>query len=85
MSRVRVAVPLLAAAGVLSVGGGSAWGFSNGHADPAVPGQVQAMAICQAQFERQFSEGISPNGGPKAGFAPLNCNHFFGQGGQPPG
>jgi hypothetical protein len=51
MSRVRVAVPLLAAAG---------------------------------QFERQVSEGISPNGGPKAGFAPLNCNHFFVRGGQPP-
>ena len=84
MSRIRVAVSLLAAAGVLSVGGSSAWGFSNGHADPGAPGQDRAKDICQAQFQRQASEGISPSGGPKAGFAPLNCNHFFGQGGQPP-
>jgi hypothetical protein len=75
-------VPLLAA-GVLTMGGGSAWRFSNGHADPAAPGQAHSMDICQQQFERQFTDGISPRGGPKAGFAPLNCNDFFGQGGQP--
>ena len=83
MGRIKMAVPLLAA-GVLTIGGGTAWGFSNGHADPAGPGQAHSMLICQQQFERQFTEGISPTGGPKAGFAPLNCNHFFGRAGQPP-
>jgi hypothetical protein len=84
MNRAKMAVPILAAAGALPLGGGSAWGFSNGHADPAVPGQVRAIAVCQQQFERQRAEGVSPSGGPKAGFTPLNCNHFFGPGGQPP-
>jgi hypothetical protein len=79
-----MSVPLLAAGVLTTVGGGSAWGFSNGHADPAAPGQARSMVICQQQFERQFTAGISPSGGPKAGFAPLNCNHFFGRGGRPP-
>ena len=68
MGRIRMAVPLLAA-GVLTIGGGTAWGFSNGHADPAGPGQARSRVICQQQFERQVTEGISPSGGPKAGFA----------------
>ncbi len=85
MTRIRMAVPALAAAGVLALGGGSAWAYSNGHANPAAPGQAQAVANCENQVDRQLTEGVSPNGGPKAGFAPLNCNHFFGPGGQPPG
>jgi len=84
MRRIRTAVPVVTDAGVLAIGGESAWGFSNGNADPAGPGQTRAVDICQAQFQRQADAGISPAGGPKAGFAPLNCNHFFGQGGQPP-
>jgi hypothetical protein len=84
MTHVRMAVPALAAAGVLALGGGSAWAFSNGHANPAPPGQARAIANCENQVTRQLTEGVSPSGGPKAGFAPLNCNHFFGAGGQPP-
>ena len=77
-----MAVPVLAATGVLALGGGSAWAYSNGHANPAVPGQVVAKGICDPRVINQFEEGFpSPSGGPKAGFAPANCNHFF----TPPG
>ena len=67
MTRIRMAVPALAAAGVLALGGGSAWAYSNGHANPAAPGQAQAVANCENQVDRQLTEGVSPNGGPRRG------------------
>ena len=84
MTRIRTIVSALAAAGVLILGGGSAWAYSNGQANPDTHGQERATAICEARIMAQRDEGRpSPNGGPKAGFAPTNCNHFFGRGGHP--
>ena len=84
MTRIRTLVPALAAAGVLTLGGGSAWAYSNGHANPDTHGQERATAICGARITGDLDEGHpSPNGGPKAGLAPSNCNHFFGHGGHP--
>lgn len=84
MTRIRIVVPALAAAGVLSLAGGNAWAYSNGHANPAAPGQGPAVANCEGHVNQMLDEGFSPSGGPKTGFAPPNCNHFFGPGGQPP-
>jgi len=84
MYRTKTVVPILAATGLLALGGASAWGYSNGQADPGAPGQAQAFANCESHVDLKLDENFSPSGGPKEGFAPLNCNHFFGPGGQPP-
>jgi hypothetical protein len=84
MTRTRTIVPALAAAGVLALGGGSAWAYGNGQANPDTHGQERATAICEARIDGQILAGEpSPSGGPKEGLAPANCNHFFGHGGHP--
>jgi hypothetical protein len=85
MIRLRVTVPALATAGVLALGAGNAWAFSNGHANPDAPGQATAKVNCSNAFDHQEANGVSAGGGPKAGEpGPLNCDHFFGAPGKPP-
>ena len=37
-----------------------------------------AVAACEANIDKQTTDGVSAGGGPKAGVpAPTNCDHFY--------